>query len=70
MATQFNSNRVLNLRLHVLELVISGAVMMLGIFMGLPMNDSSSGISLLSGAALLLAGVVGFRLTMKSILKY
>jgi hypothetical protein len=70
MATQFNSNRVLNLRFHVLELVISGAVMMLGIFMGLPTNDSSSGISLLSGAALLVAGVVGFRLTMKSILKY
>jgi hypothetical protein len=70
MATQFNSNRVLNLRLHVLELVISGAVMMLGIFMGLPMNDFSSGISLLSGAALLVAGVVGFRLTMKSILQY
>jgi hypothetical protein len=70
MATQFNSNRVLNLRFHVLELDISGALMMLGIFMGLPMNDSSSGISLLSGAALLVAGVVGFRLTMKSILKY
>jgi hypothetical protein len=70
MAAQFNSNRVLNLRFHVLELVISGAVMMLGIFMGLPMNDSSLGISLLSGAALLAAGVVGFRLTMKSILKY
>ena len=70
MATQFNSNRVLNLRFRVLELVISGAVMMLGIFMGLPMNDSRSGISLLSGAALLVAGVVGFRLTMKSILKY
>jgi type III secretory pathway component EscR len=70
MVRQFNSNRVLNLRFCVLELVISGAVMMLGIFMGLPMNDSSSGISLLSGAALLVAGVVGFRLTMKSILKY
>jgi hypothetical protein len=70
MATQFNSNRVLNLRSHALEMVISGAVMLLGIFIGLPMNDSSSGISLLSGAALLVAGVVGFLLTMKSILKY
>jgi hypothetical protein len=70
MATQFNSNRVLNLRSHALEMVISGAVMLLGIFVGLPMNDSSSGISLLSGAAFLVAGVVGFLLTMKSILKY
>ena len=51
-------------------MVISGAVMMLGIFVGLSMNDSSSGISLLSGAVLLVTGVVGFFLTMKSILKY
>jgi len=51
-------------------MVTSGALMLLGYFppfMGLPMNDSSSGISLLSGAALA-AGVVGFILTMKSIL--
>jgi hypothetical protein len=44
--------------------------MMLGIFLGLSMNDSSSGISLLAGAALLVAGLVGFCLTIKSTLKF
>ena len=70
MATLFNSNRVLNLRAHVLEMIISGVVITLGIFIGLPINDSGSGINLLSEAALLMAGVVGFVLAIKSILKY
>ena len=70
MATLFNSSRVLNVRSHVLEMVISGAVMLLGILIGLQMNDSSSGLRLLSGSALLMAGVVGFVLAIKSILKY
>lgn len=70
MATLFNSNRVLILRAHVLEMIIAGVVITLGIFVGLPINDSGSGINLLSEAALLVAGVVGFLLTMKAILKY
>jgi type III secretory pathway component EscR len=67
-AIQFN--RVLMLRTQVIEMVISGVLMTLGIFMVLPMNASSFGISLLGGAGLLVAGIIAFLLTIKAIFKY
>jgi hypothetical protein len=65
-----NSPRVLLMRAHLLELIISGAVIGLGLFMWFSMNDSNSGINLLAGAALVVGGVVVFLLAMKSILKF
>jgi hypothetical protein len=60
---------VLNLRAHVIEMAISGVLMTLGIFMGLPMNASSSGSRLLNGADLLSSRIIVF-LTIKAIFKY
>ena len=51
-------------------MVISGAMIALGLFMWFSVNDSNSGTNLLAGAALLTAGVVMFLVAMKSILKY
>jgi hypothetical protein len=65
-----NSPRILVLRAHLLEMIISGAAIGLGLFMWLSMNGSNSGINLLAGAALLVAGFIVFIFTMKSILKY
>ena len=65
-----NSSRVLLLRAHLLDVVISGAAIGLGLFMWLSRNDSNSGINLLAGAALLVAGLIVFAFAMKSILKY
>lgn len=67
---QSHSPRVLVLRAHLLEIVISGAAIGLGLFMWLSMNPSNSGINLLAGAALLVAGLIVFVFAMKSILKY
>jgi hypothetical protein len=66
----FNSPRILILRAHLLEMFISGGFIAVGLFMWLSMNGSNSGITLLAGAALLVAGVIVFLRAMKSILKY
>jgi len=65
-----NSPRVLILRAHVIEMIISGGVIALGIFIWLSMKDSNSGVNLLAGAALLVAGVIVFISAMKTIFKY
>jgi hypothetical protein len=58
------------MKAHLLEMIISGAAIALGVFMWLSMKDSNSGINLLAGAALLVAGVILFVSAMKTILKY
>jgi hypothetical protein len=55
---------------HLLEMFIAGSLITVGLFMWLSMNGSNSGITLLAGTALLVAGVIVFFLAMKSILKY
>jgi hypothetical protein len=65
-----NSPRILILRAHLLEMFISAGFIAVGLFMWLSMNASNSGITLLAGTALLVAGVIVFLLAMKSILKY
>ena len=62
--------RVLILRAHALEIFISGAAITLGIFVWLSMKDSNSGVNLLVGAALVVAGVILFASAMRTILKY
>jgi uncharacterized membrane protein HdeD (DUF308 family) len=63
-------SRVLIVRAHALELFISAASIILGIFLWLAMKDSNSGVNLLAGAALLVAGIILFVSAMKTILKY
>jgi hypothetical protein len=65
-----NPPRVLILRAHALEIFISAAAITLGIFVWLSMKDSNSGVNLLVGAALLVAGVILFVSAMRTILKY
>jgi hypothetical protein len=65
-----NPPRVLILRAHVLEIFISGAAITLGIFVWLSMKGSNSGVNLLVGAALLVAGIILFVSAIKTILKY
>jgi hypothetical protein len=67
---QLNSPRVLLLKAHLLEMIIAGAAIGLGLFLWVSMNGSNSGINLLAGAALLVAGFIVFVFAMKSILKY
>ena len=62
--------RVLIVRAHALELFISAASIILGIFLWLAMKDSNSGVDLLAGAALVVAGIILFASAMKTILKY
>ncbi len=62
--------RILLLRAHLLEMVISAAAIGLGLFLWLSMSPSNSGINLLAGAALLVAGLIVFVFAMKSILNY
>jgi hypothetical protein len=62
--------RLLVLRAHLLELIISGAAIGLGLFMWISTTGSDSGINLLAGAALLVAGFIVFIFAMKSVLKY
>jgi hypothetical protein len=70
MKMSLNSPRILILRAHLLEMIISGAAIGLGIFMWVSMNGSNSGINLLAGAALLVARFIVFIFAMRSILKY
>jgi hypothetical protein len=65
-----NPQRVLVLRAHALEIFISGAAITLGLFVWLLLKDSNSGVNLLAGAALLVAGIILFVSAMKTILKY
>jgi hypothetical protein len=64
-----NPLRLLILRAHLLEMMISAAAVGLGLFMWISMSGSNSGINLLAGAALLVAGIVVFIFAMKNVLK-
>ena len=65
-----NAPRFLLLRAHLLEMVISAAAIGLGLFMWLSMSPSNSGINLLAGAALLVAGLMVFVFAMKAVLNF
>jgi hypothetical protein len=64
-----NPLRLLAFRAHLLEMIISAAAVGLGLFMWISMTGSNSGINLLAGAALLVAGIVVFIFAMKNVLK-
>lgn len=65
-----HSSRVLILRAHLLEMIISAAAVGLGLFMWLSITGSNSGINLLAGAALLVVGIIVFVFAMKSIFRF
>jgi len=67
---RLNPPRVLILRAHALEIFVSVASISLGIFLWLSMKDSNSGVNILVGAALLVAGVILFVSAVKTIVKY
>jgi hypothetical protein len=67
---QLSSIRVLVLRAHLLEMIISIAFIGVGLFMWSSMGHSNADVYLLTGAALLVAGAMVFLFAMKSILKY
>jgi uncharacterized membrane protein HdeD (DUF308 family) len=65
-----NPPRVLIVRAHALELFLSVASITLGLFVWLALKDSNSGINVLVGAALLVAGVILLGSALRTILKY
>jgi len=65
-----NPPRVLILRAHALEIFISTAAIILGLFVWISIKDSNSGFNLLAGAALVVAGIILLASAMKTILKY
>jgi len=65
-----NPPRVLIVRAHALELFLSVASITLGLFVWLSLKDSNSGINVLVGAALLVAGVILLGSALRTILKY
>ena len=65
-----NPPRVLIMKAHLLEIFISGAAITLGIFVWVSTKNSNSGINLLAGAGLLVAGIILLVSAMKTILKY
>jgi uncharacterized membrane protein HdeD (DUF308 family) len=65
-----NPPRVLIVRAHALELFSSVAAITLGLFVWLSMKDSNSGVNLLVGAALLVAGFILLVSALRTILKY
>jgi hypothetical protein len=65
-----NSPRILVLRAHLLEMIISVTAMGLGLFMWLSMSRSNSGINLLAGAVLFVGGLVVLAFALKSVLKF
>jgi hypothetical protein len=65
-----NPPRVLIVRAHALELFISVAAITLGLFVWLSMKDSNSGVNLLVGAALLVAGLILLVSSMRTIFKH
>ena len=62
--------RLLVLRAHLLEMIISAACIGLGAFMWVSMTGANSGVNLLAGAALLVAGCIVFIFAMESVLRY
>jgi hypothetical protein len=62
--------RALIVRAHALDIFFSGAAIILGLFLWFSMKDSNSGVNLLAGAALVVAGIILFASAMKTILKY
>jgi hypothetical protein len=62
--------RVLIVRAHALEIFISVAAITLGLFVWLSMKDSNSGVNLLVGAALLVAGLILLGSALRTIFKY
>ena len=65
-----NPPRVLIVRAHALALFLSVASITLGLFVWLSLKDSNSGINVLVGAALLVAGVILLGSALRTILKY
>jgi Na+-transporting NADH:ubiquinone oxidoreductase subunit NqrD len=65
-----NTPRILLLKAHLLEMIVSAAAIGLGVFMWVSMNGANSGINLLAGAAFLVAGFIVFGFAMRSILRY
>jgi hypothetical protein len=61
--------RALIVRAHALEIFISAAAVTLGLFLWCSMKDSNSGVNLLAGAALVVAGVILFGSATRTILK-
>lgn len=70
MTMQMRSTRVAMLRTHLLEIIISAAAIGLGVFMWVSMSSSNSGINLLAGAALLVAGLIVCVFALRSILNF
>jgi hypothetical protein len=66
----FKPPRTLILKAHLLEMIVSIGFMAAGLVMWISMNASNSSATLLTGAALLVAGVILFGSAMKTILKY
>jgi hypothetical protein len=64
-----NPLRLLILRAHLLVIIISAAAIGLGLFMWLSTTGSNSGINLLAGATLLVAGFIVFIFAMKNVLR-
>jgi hypothetical protein len=62
--------RLLVLRAHLLEMIISAVAIGLGAFLWISMSGANSGINLLAGAALLVAGFIVFIFAVRSVLKY
>jgi hypothetical protein len=65
-----NPPRTFILRAHALELFLSAASITIGIFVWVTMKDSNSGVNLLAGAALVVAGIILLASAMQTILKY
>jgi uncharacterized membrane protein HdeD (DUF308 family) len=65
-----NPPRDLIVRAHALEIFISVAAITLGLFVWLSMKDSNSGVNLLVGAALLVAGLILLVSAMRTIFKH
>jgi uncharacterized membrane protein HdeD (DUF308 family) len=65
-----NPPRVLIVRAHALELFFSVAAITLGLFVWLSMKDSNSGVNVLVGAALLVAGIILLVSAMRTIFKH
>jgi hypothetical protein len=62
--------RTLILKAHFLEMFVSIGFIAAGSSMWISMNGSNSPVTLLTGAALLVAGVIIFGSAMKTILRY
>jgi hypothetical protein len=65
-----NPPRTFIVRAHALELFISVACITIGVFVWVAMKDSNSGVNLLAGAALVVAGIILLVSATKTIVKY